>query len=176
MSENKVSVFFDFIDPESHQIREVSAHFGLAMYMAQVLERTLALALATVYGPGPGKLVRHQYDALLESNFQKTLGALVKKLRKSVPISEELEALLSESLRKRNWLAHNYFWERAVTFNKEDGRQSMIKELKAIVDYFERVDAKFSAIIREWGDKHGVTQEIVENEMSKLLRRGNVQG
>ncbi len=34
----------EFIDPESHQVREVYAHFGLAMYYAQGLERAVALA------------------------------------------------------------------------------------------------------------------------------------
>ena len=54
------------IDAKSHQIREVYANFGLAMYTAQGFERTLGIALATVYGPE--KITRAQFDDFLEHN------------------------------------------------------------------------------------------------------------
>ena len=40
------------LDSESYQIREVYALFGLAMYFAQCLERTIGISMVTVYGPG----------------------------------------------------------------------------------------------------------------------------
>ena len=169
MSEMKVPLFVDLIDPESHQVREVYAHFGLAMYMAQALERTLAMALTTVYGPGPRRITRKQYDSLLQSNFEKTLGQLVAKLRKKATIPDESEQMLSDALRKRNWLAHEYFWERAARFNTGEGRATMIDELKALIADLEKVDARFRATVREWGEKHGVTQEILDEEMKKLM-------
>lgn len=170
MSENRIPVTIDLIDPESHQIREVYARFGLAIHMAQALERTLAIALATVCGPGPRKITRKRYDSLLQSNFEKTLGQLVAKLGKSVvAIPEASEHTLSEALRKRNWLVHSYFWERAVSFNRKEGRQSMIDELQALSEYFEKIDVKFSAVVRAWGEKHGVTQQVIDKEMKTLI-------
>lgn len=159
----------DILDPESHQIREVYARFGLAMYQAQCLERTLAILMATVYGPGPQKSRRTQYDALLESNFRKTLGSFINQLRKRVSIAVDLELRLSEALEKRNWLAHNYFWERAPRFMKEEGRESMIKELQEIADYFAEIDSKLTMIVTEWGEKHGITEEVIQQQMETFM-------
>jgi hypothetical protein len=175
VSEKKTPSFVDLIDPESVQIREVYAQFGVAIYMAQALERTLGIALATVYRSGPRRITRGQYDSLLQSNFEKTLGQLVAKLRKSVAIPRESEDMLSEALRKRNWLVHDYFWERAASFNRPEGRQSMIDELKTLIEYLEEVDARFTAIVEEWGDKHGVTQATVDREMKKLMDAGDAR-
>ena len=59
------------LDPESYQIREVYARYGLAMYQAQCVERQLALLLITEYRPGPSRITRSQYDHLLEAHFEK---------------------------------------------------------------------------------------------------------
>jgi len=159
----------ELLDAESYQIKEVYAHFGLAMFMAQGLEQTLAIALATVYGPGTQRITRTQYDDLLKLNFRKTLGMLINQIRKTVELTEELEQMLSEALEKRNWLAHDYFRERAVVFNDENGRDSMIKELKETADFIEDVDYRFMAILEQWGEKHGVTEQIIERIMRGLV-------
>ena len=157
------------LDDESYQTREVFAHFGLAMYIAQGLERTLGIALATVYGPGSQKITRSQYDDLLESNFRKTLGRLITHIRETVELSEELERMLSEALEKRNWLAHNYFWDRAKTFMSKEGQHAMIEELKETVYFLTDVDSRFMEIIEQWGEKRGVTKEVLDRMMEELM-------
>lgn len=164
---NSVPFNMEFIDPESHQVREVYAHFGLAMYYAQGLERTLALALSTVYGSN--SLSRSQFEALRECNYKKTLGQLIQQIRQTVAVDKDLEAALFEALRKRNWLAHGYFWDRAAAFCKEDGRRTMINELKGIADYLQQVDGRFDLVVRQWGHERGLTDEMIHEEMRKLL-------
>lgn len=159
----------DVLDSESYQIREVYAHFGLAMYQAQCLERTLAILMATVYGPGPENITRPQYETLLESYFQKTLGSLIHNLCKTMPIAADLESRLSQALNRRNWLAHNYFWERAPEFMRQQGREAMIEELREIADYFAEIDHELDMIVRQWGEKHGITEEVIQQQMGKLL-------
>ena len=75
---------------ESEQIKEVFAPFGLAIYQAQCLERSLAMAVATVYGPGPQKLTKSGYEKLLQSNFKRTLGRLIAELQESVVVDGDL--------------------------------------------------------------------------------------
>ena len=104
----------EHIDPESAQIREVYAYFGLAMYQAQCLERQLAMILATKYGPGPTRITSREFDALLERLFRRTLGHLVNEIGALVEVSEDEKEQLRDALSKRNWLAHHYFWNRAV--------------------------------------------------------------
>ncbi len=119
----------DLNDLVEEQVKEVYARYGLAMYQAQCVERSLAILLATEYGPGIQKITRTEYDKLLESLFKKTLGALLTELRKSGVVSLNFESDLSNALKQRNWLAHNYFWERAGHFMTIKGRSMMIEEL-----------------------------------------------
>ena len=125
----------DDLDPLSWHIRETFAYYGRAMYIAQVFERGLAIALGTVYGPGPGKMTRSKLDALIESNFERTLGQLVRRLRDGTSVSHELESKLVDAVKKRNWLAHHYWWDRATAFLKEEGRNTMIRELDDIAHF-----------------------------------------
>lgn len=163
------------IDPESHQIREVYANFGLAMYAAQCLERTMGIALATVYMPEKitraqlKKIRKVQCEDFLGYTFTEPLGNLVRQIRESVELSEELEEMLSEALRKRNWLAHNYFWERAKTFMSAEGKHDMLEELQKLTDFFNNVDSTFMAILEKWMEKRGITKEVVDRIMEESI-------
>lgn len=70
--------------------------------------------------------------------------------------------MLSEALQKRNWLTHNYFWERAYTFLSEEGRCSMIEELKQIAAFFADVDLYFTTVTERWGEEHGLTETQIQ--------------
>ena len=156
------------LDSESYQIREVYALFGLAMYFVQCLERTIGISMVTVYGPGTQKITREQFDISLESYFKKTLGNLIHEFRKSSTIADDFESTLKEALTKRNWLAHNYFWERAEKFKTENGREDMKEELQKIANYFEEIDHNFTLIIIDWGEKHGITEEMIQIKFDEL--------
>ena len=86
------------------------------MYLAQCLERQLALVLATKYGPGPTKITRTEFDNILADLFLRTLGHLVTKIEKLAELGEDEKDQLQKALKTRNWLAHHYFWERAAAF------------------------------------------------------------
>jgi len=45
---------------------------------------------------------------------------------------EDLEANLIQSLKDRNRLVHQFFWDRAVEQQSSDGRRQMVEELKRI--------------------------------------------
>jgi hypothetical protein len=158
------------LNHDSEQIREVYARYGLAMYQAQCVERGLAILLATAYRPGLTKITRSQYKELLESLFKKSFGGLTTHLRKSVNVPDDLEGALQEARNKRNWLAHHYFWDRAGHFMTDKGRWSMIDELQAIADNLDRLDKQLSEITQEWAKKHGITEQMLQLEMEKLIQ------
>ena len=94
-------------DLDGEQIKEVYARFGLAVYQAQCVERQLAIALASAYGPGVKRITRAQFDDLLGTYFKRTRGALVTVLRHTFSPPVDLESQLAQALRIRNWLIHN---------------------------------------------------------------------
>jgi len=139
------------------------AHFGLACYLASVLEHELANVLAV------NRLVTARQDAeqLLSDpwndKFKATMGALVKQLEAYTQADPGLAADLIEALRLRNHLVHAFWRERADDFCTEDGRARMIAYLIKARKYFEDVDQRLTATIgTEALHKWGVTPEVVD--------------
>ena len=161
------------IERESEEVREVFARYGLAIYRAQCLERQLSIILATKYGPGPTRISGEELDENLEGLFVRTLGRLVQKIKMLAELGEEQEQQLQEALRKRNWLVHGYFWERAVELLSESGRASMIQELEEVPDFFDTLDEVFTNRTMEWGTTVGITEQSVDQELQRLIRAQN---
>ncbi|BCL83514.1 hypothetical protein ccbrp13_59790 [Ktedonobacteria bacterium brp13] len=158
------------MDYEELEAKEVYAMYGAAMYFAQCFERQLAITLSTVCLSDPDLVTRDQYDALLGKHFKKTLGQLLHKMKEGSEINDEIKGEIEEALQLRNFLAHNYFWERAVQHNNPIGRQRMIHELNQACTVFQSIDSKVEAITVEWGKKRGVTETDYAKALAKLLK------
>ncbi len=160
----------EYRDSESEQKREVFARFGLAMYWSQCLERQLALILVTKYGPGPNNISGTERDKILDGLFSKTLGTLVNKVGMAPQLSEDDKEQLSKAGDKRNWLAHDYFWDRAKEILSESGRTLMIEELEEAANFFEALDELFTKSTVAWLEEAGITQQEVDQEFERLMR------
>ena len=147
---------------------------GLERCGSPILENRGWLILAVAERrPGPSKITRTEFDDLLESLFSKTMGWLIRDIGELAKLSEEEREQLQEALSKRNWLAHRYFWERARVFLSESGRVSMIQELQEAVDSFGALDQLLTSRTMEWAEPMGITEQMVEREMERLLRSGD---
>lgn len=160
----------DNMSEDVQEIKEVSALFGRAVYFIQTFERQLGITLASVCLSDPDAVTREQYDALLSINFKKTLGQLFHKMKDDLTIPDEIKQEIEAALQLRNFLVHNYFWERAVAFNTSPGRQAMLDELSQACLVFQEVDSKVTAITLKWAAKRGVTEEDYARELEKLLK------
>lgn len=69
------------MDLDEEQVKDVYAHYGLAMYLAQCLEHGIVNALVILRLPEKEKHTRHDIDEFMEGRFQKTLGTLIKHLK-----------------------------------------------------------------------------------------------
>lgn len=69
---------------------------------------------------------------------------------------------LSVAVGTRNWLAHDYFRERATEFGTWTGRRQMLVELKAIADRFEDLDWRLHLVLLTFGRAHGITQPTID--------------
>ena len=156
------------LDAESEQIREVYACFGLAMYLAQALERELAMLLAVA---GKQEMsTAWDYDARLAESFQSTFGALVTRFGEvAAPDYQELYGQLERAVTNRNDLAHHYFWDRAVQFSSASGREKMIRELTALAEYFESLDASMTKLTRDISEQKGLSTEALQIHVHKNM-------
>lgn len=161
------------INEEEH-IKEVYAHYGLTMYQAQCVERALCILLASGKAPILKSITKYDYDNILNTLFKHTLGGLIKEMRKDMEIVDDFEKNIEKALEKRNWLAHNYFWERAGHFMTFEGRNFMLKELQEITSFFEVLDDYLTKINVEWVKKNGITTEFLEKQMEELVKNSKI--
>lgn len=157
-------------------VRDVYAHFGLAIYKAQVLEHGLANAM-TFASKVAGRLpTLADFDAFLEAKFDKTLGGLINDLRSHVPVDPGLQGTLASALKQRNWLAHHYFRERAQTLMSDRGCAAMIAELESAQKLFDQADRALEAVVAPFAAKAGVTIEQVEALVAELTVKAQADG
>lgn len=155
---------------ENEHIKEVYAHYGLAMYQAQCVERALCILLASEKAPNLRKIKTYDYESLLNVLFKSTFGGLIEKMKKDIEVADDFKKNIEIALEKRNWLAHNYFWERAGHFLTLEGRKFMLKELQEISLFLERVDSYLVKITDEWARKNGLTEEFLEKQIAELVK------
>lgn len=159
----------DTLDGESERMRDIYAHFGLAVYYSQCIERTISIGLVTVFNIDVKNMTQEKFDDELGHNFKKTLGALLREVKKSKHIDDDFQAELSEVLDKRNWITHHYFWDRAVQMMGKEGQLSMINELNEIADRFHETDIMLMDILKDWRRFKGISDERVEEILQKLI-------
>jgi AcrR family transcriptional regulator len=160
------------------QVKTVYAHFGLALYLAQVLEHGLANALMCTEliprragNPVPRKKWEAEFDAFIEQQFKHTLGRLIQHLDSTTPVPDDLEELLTAALVKRNFLAHHYFRERAEAFMSHRGREEMIAELQEAQKLFERADDRLNQVITPLCERYGLTDDKLRPFMDEYMSR-----
>ncbi len=164
---------FDDEQLNEHQklTREIYARYGLAMYWAQCVERELASALSTTFGPEPVGMSVTAYEAQMDERFERTLGQLVKELERKSPEQPLLTTRqLRDGLELRNFLAHNFFWERAGQMSSKNSalREPLLDELDRASAALKTLNDALTALSADWRRRHGVTEEWIAAEMKKI--------
>lgn len=172
---------------ESEHVKETFAHFGRAYYMANVFESGLALAILlmdflndiktrSVEG-GQNLPTREQYEAefekFLRNQHAQTLGNLIKRAQKLLPLDDDFQNILVEVKRHRDFLAHNYFRERSMEFNSRKGRDKMMEELGFAYSIFKLADTMLDKITEPQRKFLGFSDEMLEEEMAVFMREAS---
>jgi hypothetical protein len=158
---------FNLTDPQDALVREVFAHFGRAMYMANCIERNIAAVLIYVQWRPSLKppMTREQYEASYDAYYadleRLTMGALLRRLRSCDDVPDRLVSLLERCLEVRNTFTHHYFWTRAGEFTIHDGQLMMIKECDDATAFFGEASNELLRYAEPYLKAHGVT----ENEL-----------
>lgn len=157
-------------EPDYEDPKEVWAFCGLAMYFAQVLEQSLVNLAVVVRADQRGcGLTRREIDAMFDGYAKWTFGQVLADARRMTAIPAELDGLIAHALKRRNYLAHEFFVEHDRDILFEDGRRKMIDELRADAKFFQDLDERMEPICADMMAKHGVTSEILEGIYNAML-------
>jgi hypothetical protein len=161
----------DVLDARDDQTREVYAHAGLALYMAQVLEHGLANVIVAARAGSPEFKSAQDYEDVHDDLLSKTMGTQLREALRVVAFSEAQIQELKRALKKRNFLVHHFFRERVGQSISVAGRSSMITELDEIRDAFKAIDDQIQEITLAFFEKHGITREMWQAEVEALKAR-----
>ncbi|WPO94626.1 hypothetical protein SFA32_16930 [Buttiauxella sp. HR94] len=161
----------------SEHCKEVYAYFGLAMYRAQCVEKSIVqlLIFLDFFKENAPKFSTSEkweedFDRFDEMLSKKTMGNLLSSIKKLSVLDDDIENTLSLALKKRNWLAHAYFVDHALDFINESGRNKMITELEKVIELFNLVENILQPISSSAALKYGLTDEILEKIKKEMYK------
>lgn len=94
---------------------------------------------------------------------------MIAQIKKSVDLPDDFEKKLADALKKRNFVAHHYFWNRAMKMSHTRGQEEMIAELSQLSTYFQEMDKELDSVLRKWGKAKGVTDTYIHKVMGDML-------
>lgn len=147
-------------------IKECFAHFGCAVYMMQSVEKAVLTTLLSSYT----NITKTRYDELMSEKHQMTFGQLKREIESSKLFDSETMSKIEKFHTKRDWLAHNYWWDRALEFHSDTLRFKIIEELKEITAEFENLCNDIDKIQDSFLQEKGLNLESLIKEFSKLQK------
>lgn len=132
--------------PDGDLCKEVYAHFGLCMFLAQVFETGLINILTALETAASENPIRRTFDELYAKHETLTFGNLMKALQRHNIVPSDLEQQILQLKAERDRLAHRFFREHDLNFATIAGCSVMIEQLTALREQFTEVDQRLSAL------------------------------
>lgn len=147
------------MDDEDNIIKECLTYFGRALYSAQIVEKGV---LNIILFSQIQNITKDRYDELLAEKSQLTFGKIKQEITAMPFCDEKLTDALNKFHANRDWLAHNYWWDRSIELNRRDSRQKILIELEELYAEFEKLNDAIQEHLEIIMKKNGIDfNEIV---------------
>jgi hypothetical protein len=113
-------------------------------------------------------------DELTKKKHKQTMGNLKNELINVVEFSEETKQYLSDLVDIRNYLAHQYFWDKSVIFSIPERCQGLIDELNEFVERFKVGEIFIDKLLIEIVKSKGFTEKYF-SEVVELIKNNKIQ-
>ena len=153
--------------PTDDLIRELYAKFGLAYYTSECLHRNLCYISAIYDLPSRDFITLSRLEERLTVAFSLMLGVIAKKLENVIP--NELNDELQKAVKFRNFLAHNFWYERANLMFSATSVCKLIDELDDYVAIFSRLDDLFVVWFKPKLEELGLTDDKLQEALQRIL-------
>lgn len=164
------------VDQESFELREVYAHFGQAVYLAQCFEASLAILIILARKMSGDIASNEQHDIEEERLSKKTLGQITVELGKlqNVQLRDSTIDNMQQCLRNRNRLCHRYWhevYEDGIppSIATRAGRERMLQNLGEMTDLFRTTSGHIDKLVMKILEKGGIDRNWIDNEMKRFL-------
>lgn len=141
--------------------KEILAYYGRLVYYIQIVEKEFLNRVLL----SQENTSKSRQDELYMELSQLTFGQLKSKIVADGLIESDLAERLDEFHKKRDWLVHRYFWDRAVEFNNPEMQIQMLSELDSYTTEFAQLVEDTHLDARKYLDSKGLDYETLMNEM-----------
>lgn len=149
----------DDLPDHAYQRREVFAHYGAAMFHAQVLEQGLVNALTLAQTATHRAGTQQLFDFNFDANLSATMGRLLHRIEPFLNGDTELLDELTAALKLRNRFAHSFWVEHDKNFFSFAGREKMMADAIEAQKTFQAVDARLTPVLNRYLDSMGITPQ-----------------
>jgi hypothetical protein len=140
---------------------------GRALMEAQNLEMFLSSLIAIQQSRFPKSTNVPRLSDLYAEHDRKTLGRLLKDVKKHVNLDSDFEKDLQQALNYRNLLVHRYFREATERYGYSEAKRLAPLELRKITMFLNEMTKSVISITFGYATKLGLTPEILNDELKK---------
>jgi F0F1-type ATP synthase beta subunit len=161
---------FDSLSDDDSKTKEVYAHFGLTIFLCQLIEQQ-AINMIAILRQVKGKIISHQEVNVLWNEYDygtKTFGNLINEIKQLYELTEKDKIELKEILRLRNYFAHDYFRFNNELFYSDSGKKRMIRDFIEFKDRVRTLDGKLSQYTLQYTEKVGMTDEAIKKLVHEM--------
>ncbi len=148
-------------------VRDIFAYFGRTMYLAQTVEKGMMNII--LFAQHENGITKSRYDEILSELASLTFGRLKRKLKELNSFSTEEIKLIEDFHKKRDFLTHSYWWERAVEFSDENLQHKLLAELDDLTSFFELVNELIWSKYEEFTATHEIN---LDENIKELVSQG----
>jgi len=145
------------------------SHIGSALWQVQLFEHVLIHYLSLIF-----KLeldvAEVEAHAVLEETGKKTLGNLLKELRKYKHLEPDLDARLNSFLQERNWLVHRSRGEHHADVYSPEKLQKLYKRLDTLANEALALSKSFTYILEQHISLLGIEKQQLDAHAIKQLK------
>jgi hypothetical protein len=154
-------------EPSGELMKDLFAEFGLTYFVSEELCKGLGIFYTLMSFRSVDDITNPRIQEKFVKAESLTLGQVIEEVKTLVPI--DLQNQLLEALNKRNYLAHQFWYERAFDMCLESGVIKLIDELCESRNLFEELDNQVSELVTERRKELGVTDEAIEDALQRGL-------
>jgi hypothetical protein len=161
---------FDSLEDEDSRTKEVYAHFGLTIFLCQMIEQQ-SINMIAALRQVKGKIISQQDVEALWNDYDygtRTLGTLINEIKQLYELTDEDQKELKEVLKQRNYFAHDYFRFNNELFFSDTGKKRMIKDFVEFGKRVRTLDKKLFEYTRHFNEKSGITDEVLNKLVTEM--------
>jgi len=151
---------------------EFYGRIGKTLLEIQQAEAQLQICVSYFLPPDEAKTVE-EIEALAEADRTRTLGELLKLMRKRIVVNEVFDKQLRQFVADRNALAHRFLKVEGVNLKTDDGLKKGIEFLKGLSVQADHVRKTIQGLMRAIEDaQKGDEEDEQYRELAKVIFGG----